>query len=1409
MRAQTPAVEMSFLLRPCLSPTRRAVFVPTLGLALVLVTLSFALAAEKPKEAPAAPANAADLEAKVRAINEQAKALDKARDSEEIEKLRRMRWEAIATFADAAPKEEPTDKWLKAYSAISAVDGAENVDNVDLLVSVGLVNELRYKEACETLRTSWRQMIQADNGPVLGEVAVRMFEVAQQAKGLYEDALDPSSPNNVATNAELLEALKTADKRDPCCIMARALAFYLEPADTTEAFLRAEVRKNFKSRQQSLVRLSHPLILPPSQIFDQRTTKTNRENNAPATPTSIENADSPLMPWHATVEFDKAQSLSHLVEDLEYTKAIMPNWQRIDVVGNYRFPSYDMPGQILSGLDSMKQPFAFFQGRALIGQTVDKNGLTRSAVMYLNEKREWDYRYLDILWRVPTKEQLESSLALQEKQGLVGVHIPRDTFELGRETYRLYDFPVRDTPQLMKENAQVLCVKDRRGFSRLRFVPNKNAATDVSEMRPSREYNVLTTPLVRIQLAYIQQKNDVTKHALNELMEINFFNPLVIVSNKDSKNTKPLFFPAANGKPPYLELDDGNKLWFSIEGSENSPCCYISFTGATAYMPMSVQAIPDGILFGTAWCKAFMSLLQDSGMSEESSASYIRSSMTDPPPPPPPKFMTMLKARSQSQRKARGDVFQELLREKGLNVDKNDMQLDRRLGDLFSVYGFRYLRDNRGNWIMAKGLAEDASVKTNPNGLPGSKEKELTDYPFEYRAKDGKNRIDTAQFYSWPDYEQISFNIIDEHLRKALTFHPCPPMLELLAKKASQKLVHPEQNSPDYLKSAAVSFVAKELPKDVGANLPRLTFPYPTWMCTESVNQQATLTALHNAYCQKIAASAQNQREVAVSAFVLRYIAMLRPYCETQQQTDNLDQNEQTWTTIYRTSTDNHFISMKPILVVQLESARNYAFRRYFHRSIVFYNDFLAELHALNPTDSSTSLFTTVPTTASMQGYISELDSLIHEQMLCLNIQVELAGVLNAGGLRPSALYVWQRTADDYEFLLKPSLKLAEEMLESYGLTLSKRAHKLVAEMDSAVQLARDGIFKYGLRHDWRGVGDAGLNKAVEVAFSKKFTSFAKKLELDGDGELPAEEESKLPQELSDLMQDEGLDFERWLTLKRSLTNRPALAFRTDQTVPPWCACPISYTEQVGFSTERDAVAGVLRGNNAEQIKNWCKIPIDAANENPDAADACFLLGWYWHDRRQPALARAAFMNSAHLQLADAKQNGKANGDLIRELNGYRALITSGAIAEDLPGISSFKTDFSVLLKAQLADWDKRWFAEGYYGPHASEQRLVLQSRALEATAGMWRRRQVWRNERYFLPDYTFTYGPIPDFIVEKLFKSPDLFKKLTKEELEAREKDATEAGRWTLVTESDGINFFDGLKGEWEVKRDLVFLAD
>jgi len=1418
---------------------------------------------------------APSFDEQLKEINSDARDARESGKLELVEQKRRERWKLIGEFA--GQQKPPDSLWITAYKAIEQVDGSESSTTGD----TGLLNGLKYRESCDVLKTAFDEMVAQGDGPLLGELATRYFEVSQQAKGIYRDALVAGSPNQVANVAEIATALQVAAKRDPCCVAAAAMLLYLEKPDPKEAFLRAEVRGAFKKRQKQLVDLSHPLILPSLQSRSNWLPyDADKDEQAPS-PQTLENKNVPVMPWHAAVELDKAMSLQYILEDLHYTRPLTPDFTvffDIETKGSdnqsttVQFPLYTFPSQVFAGTDAGLSPCRLLYGKMLLARSAEDGRGSRSVAYFpvsnpTTKAVEWDYRYLDLIYRVPTAEELDKSPILKRKHEFVTAYAPRARWTLGDQEFHLYDFPIRDAERCLQVGMQVFCVRNRDDFAKLKFVPLRNKADAVAKLETpedrqfpqSSKAPFASTPLVRRAIVKYSQANDPTKHALIELMRDDYLNPLVLVSERKagSPPSEPNLIPGETpDDPPYVLLDDGVKLRFSLSGLPESPCCLINYAGATAYFPLIDRAIPKPILLGSEIGKAFVGALVKAGYSEKQAIEEIDRAMVIDSHVPE-KFRRALDARVAAVKSAAvksggegtdslTNVRQVLSTEFGANaINKatpaqlsfavaasmlneegwhGPPRLRPSLQLMFDLYGFRYLRDRRSNWILVRELMEEDGAATTSGNQTGAstlsteqKRQEQLEarFPFAYIAQDGKRSIDTGQIYSWPAYQQLKDSIYNEHLRKMLAFHPCLAAIEVIDADTSDRLQHPSEHKPEYVKKfqeTAKSQGAEEATggvKDIG-DIPELESPFPVWIVGDDVNQQKSLAAIHVAYLHNLTALSVEARRMSEAESLRRFYEQLYLAAFKHQDIRNALEGMSDAQLRYNAAAQRRRKAVTTLEVVQLESGRNYARRRYFHKSIVWYNDLLSQLVSSDRRASRVMIFSDVPTTDTASAFVDNLQSMIQGQSFVLNTQIELAGVLNASGLTPSAQFVWQRTIDDYDFFLKPALDIAKDLMESYGLRMSDRAKQTLEGLDDTIQLCREAIDKYGLSVDWRNIqASGGKSLASDAKGRRNAAAVRRDLERDNQGTLSDAEREQFDKDCEAISNDRSITFAEWLEWKKTLLEiRPTLAFRTTWFSPPWLAFPVSYDPEAGFGEANEAGRDLVLQADFANILAWCKKPVEDANKDPIASHASAILGWYWLDTGHLPAARAAFMNLARTKAASAKDRGESLESLLDELHSFAALTAAGAIVESMPGLSAFKTDFGSLLEGQLRSWEKRWFAKGRYGPHASQQRLELLSRAAQVQQQLAGMSRDWRRNRYFFPDYAFEFGAVPDFLVEKLLQSPDLFRPLTAEEVKQREENAVEGNQWALITKADAMRFMDTFRLSKAIEKDIVFLG-
>ena len=312
-------------------------------------------------------------------------------------------------------------------------------------------------------------------------------------------------------------------------------------------------------------------------------------------------------------------------------------------------------------------------------------------------------------------------------------------------------------------------------------------------------------------------------------------------------------------------------------------------------------------------------------------------------------------------------------------------------------------------------------------------------------------------------------------------------------------------------------------------------------------------------------------------------------------------------------------------------------------------------------------------------------------------------------------------------------------------------------------------------------------------------------LEQDNANELEDTQQREIEELHEKLTKRLELSFREWLDLKKLLIElRPGMARVPGRNSSILRGCPQKYTREDGFQQRLDEFMADTR---AEEVEQWCAMPLAEANRGDSASRISFMLAWYFSDTGQVPLTRPAMVNLARVEISRARALGDTVEGLVHESNAFDALVAAGGDSELLPGLSAYKTDFSHLLDGQLGDWEKRWFAGGNYGPDASDQRLDLQSRAQLAKWNLVNTNREWRRNRWFFPDYTFEFGALPDYLVSKLLHSPELFRNVSGEEIKQLGAEAVEGKRWALIHESDADAFLKSRRVDGTLKREIIYL--
>ena len=1378
----------------------------------------------------AADNDAPALVAEITRLNTEAEKAKKAGDYEAVEKCRYERWETTRLLATTFPKS--TSVWATAYRAIEEVDGEEEGLRPNAPCKPGLVNRLQYREAAERLAAAWKTVAATKDRILPGEIATRYFEVVQQAIHLYPDATNPESPHFVAAEADLKRALEEARDRDPCCILATPMLQIITPLDQEELFLRAEGRPDFRRRQEELVAISH----------------------------SSKPSD-PIMPWHGPVEFAKAENINQILAELRQADVLQRSSLRFSKL---LLPEagidYIRPGHIFKGTDSLGQPFVYLYGRDFIGVVEDKNGNQQTAITWLDGPGKWEQRFLSLLWRTPSNDELSLEPRLREKQLMVESLPRRHSWRIGDAEFSIHTLPVNETERLINLEIQQACVKPVSLFTKLKSKLNANDQDAVLDLLiPLKDQkHIHTTVTLDRAVRGIRVKNDVSKHPLVELTRqrreqdwrpivrptttgekqsdapaqdenpyLSPFNPIVLITKPDVRPRGPnLYFE--DGEAPYLKLQTREKLYFRLEGDGPSPCCYLKRAGTTAYMPLHQDGVPIQLMTACSLGNVMAGMLKNAGYRDKPIGgnrseveNELRATVRDPEYIPPKllnTFTARVKAKMQDPRNALGvqgarqQVFHEMLVEGGWDgrpTAGHQSTLAAESDQLFFIYGYTHLRDTRGNWIFNRGL--NYLINENPlasgDGVAGN---QLDEYPYDFRSPDITKPIDTSLIYNWPAYIKLDLNVVGEHIPQALWFHPCFAAGRFLKTRLLEQPLHPE----DYLRESK----DYRYKKTVWVGFPlEFTGAVPAWRVDNKADQMNALNSLHYAFADEIleaeAAYQANDEDIRQLASELADARAAMASIRTREERAKASRETKTKEQQLTTALSARLRAYEPLHALQLESARYYAGRKMFHRAIVYYADLLSQLRGAGIADPFLSIALDdngVPTTRTIRQFIEEILPAFDAQEAVLNAQLELAGTLRAAGRSSEADFLFRTIVDRHDFLTVPSIQAARDLFTSYGLVVphdvEQQLSVAIQDIEEIVSLGRRAIRENpGDGERWRELPP--LASKEEKAIRDEIATLRTLLDKQVlDGGLAAAEDRKLDQAVRHTMQPRKIDFPSWLERRQVLLARPIHARVSYAAIHPERACPLNYRDESGFFPPGDAVLPVLEKTKAEDVVAWCKLEGDAALTSDVAVNGSFLLGWYWLDQGNAVRARAAFMNLARTLRARASRQAPGTAKLVDELSAFYAVAYASSISEMLPGLGDVTMPIGNALSLPLYFWELAWFESGNPGPRGTGIRQGAELLASEVDQTLDDKSTTWRHDRYYFPDYTCTFGFVPDYLFYQALTSPLLHKKVAAEDVKKGNVDEIVEDQLPAIDQGQAKAFIDGMTLNHKAREDIVF---
>lgn len=1344
------------------------------------------------------------------------RAAEAARKGGRLEDAEEKRVERLQLVRDAAADNTSDTPILAAYRALEAVDGSGT--------EPGLVNNLDYDEAAHVLIDAWKAMCAASpQGPVLGEVATRLFEVVHQKAAVWAGTADQDDAAKPPIDDQsLLEILTEAERLDPCCVTAIPMIEWLKPLDPKESFLRAEVRPSFKARQQRLLSVSHPLLKGLKSGPGQGPTPpgNNPQNQEPA----AEGQADAVLPWHAPTEYLKAQSLQVLLDETETLEDVLQNWYALygdnspeSLRGRVR---YIIPRKAIKGRDANGNRFELLYGRLFLTSVLDKNNRRRPAAILMDTKGRWEQRMINLLWREPSDQEVSKKPELRALRDLVMRLEVLDKWSLGGIELRLCSYPVQETELLLRSDAKILCLKDAFSLPKIKFKHANNDPDAMDGLLDHRPGEFQTDPLVAAQLQDLSQNPDKTRNVLVELAkQTNIF----VVLSRSVRSTKGPTFFVGDGLP-FLRLQDGGQLFFKLEGDE-SPVCYRETKYGRLVYPLNGRGIPNAIVIGCGAGKCMTHVLGEAGFSTHEAQRAIQEWIATESVPD--AFVKYVRAKAEARKNSGGqkarqggssnvtlaDVYTAVAdlvdsaRASQLGLSRGNQHIGIRdeLLQNFFLFGYRHFHDKRGNIFFSANLRDSFPVLWPNGGYHKPDGKTNREHVFAVVQSDGRP-IAIQQLYAFDDYQQMSRNKRDEYLTESLLYAPSFGTYGAILEDALHPFIHPDDKNPldvGKAKKPEDSPTGNAEASPGNWAFTELRSPIPTWLTLGDEKQAATLKNLHNAYVELVSRVAGK----------LHAVVNGKDQQPAAAPVDARFGNEWRWLRAINQDAD-----AESLLAIQLASARRYARQRFYHRAVVYYNDLLERMPAVELSDPYTLLLEKVPTTEEGRDSVKKLESRINELSRLICLQMELAGVLRSAGKTESAHAIFGRIADDVEFFVKPTFGIMKHLLTSYGLQMEQGCDRAISRLEDVADLASRAISQFDLRSDWRT-----LDVAEQRDIEKKKDSTARLIELidkSTSREKLSKEESK---ELESLRQqdedDRPTEFRWWLERKKLILgdgsngDRFELACRISPNMDYDVrnGCPLGFTPDNAFQGRRDALVNLVVQCKVDDVVKWCADPLVVANAAPVDLAHGYLLAWFWADRGDNPKARAALMNVATLYRgsADAAGDGTPEG-LVHRSNMFRALACANCLSQSVPGVRGARVDFTDALGLQVLMWEREWLAGGLPPHQAVEQAEEIKDMISDARAALTETNRSSVVARYFFPDYSCRYGGVPDYVVREVIEHPDLFKEIKPGEVgsDVVPEAVKEEGEWIQVTKDDALGYFRRLPSRvrlGEVDREVV----
>jgi hypothetical protein len=1312
--------------------------------------------------------------------------------------------------------------WIRAEEVLFEVMGSIGADEFESR-KPGLIDRCEYRKAFTLLEDLWNEIRQEENEFLPGHVVTKMFEIVQQQKKMVGGATDETSPNFLLSEKQLKGFLQEAAERDPCCILATPMSWMLTAGSPEEVFLRVEVRPEFKKRQSSLADLSHPSSYVNGSTQDGG--KTVAEWNAPAELCKAESLEQVLADLKLGkpigAKFELTGSGTRLPVAPEFWRDSMSRKVALLYGRAILHRVRDQEGRLRNAVSSIqdgqwqtryleilwRKPIADSRRIELPKYQLDLN-------TYLSAQVE------EASFRLDGEDYGVLTFEIEDLSRILKIDPPK---LLVKDVFELIEAAGREGNAMVNPNFFKYLRTSKSVAQKSAVIDTKILDEEISSVERKRDRTVHPLDLVTKKMNPIliisefdgdgDQKNGVSPAWIHDDGEAYFV--------RDGANgSEKLFF---------RKSEDGRSLSFQLESGVVTAFMPLTFDSVDSSV---LRATPLGQVMSELLNEAGYSSDEASEELQKVVESLAKGGR--PYWPSKYKRLAALKGKALNDAGLTGheQLCREAMKKLfgwtessepvyyGLGfVGAPPEQKISCLSDLLNpvemwqTYGMRSLRGPNNMLITSRGLTGQQFEPANADGDGQPKKEQLSsedevardennakEYPYDVWEPDGSSRVPIEQIYSWQEYNELQDNIFYEHLTKMLMLHPAPAGLKIIEDFARSELENPFAGTVDYNKEEKSGDEKKstgEKKPEREASYVELSQYYSLRVFGEDLSPQQTafveamnLVACRYAEIFKLLSTVRHE----LARLEAAYSSSMQDANYAQMAADNagrLDKVGSTWNELRIAYTKdaegaraaataaakkrNELLEEKKEKERQLaailhRSARSFADEKFYHTSIVFYNDALDLTSKTQAQEKVFDFFLNVASSKKAEKFIDDVANLISRAKYRLQLQIEMAKVLQQTGFRESSTYLISRVVDSHRWFLSPAIRLSEEFVEAYGLTFSKRMNKAIEGLETLVRTAKRLQLKANLAVNYRAVPAES-----DPDFSALLARANEARENDSDNFS-----NELGVGLALRIAGRRISYEEWLEAKFALISDEELFFRGEFLISPEKFCPAEYTDKRGFVQDGRALFSRV---GKETLRAFVK---GIEPKEFEARVACrFALAWYWLETSQPDVsrARAAFMAAAQCcddeALKTLEEAGSPNG-YVAQYNKFIMLLGASSCLSRLPGLTSVSatTEFSEGLLAQAYSWQKEWFSVGLSASHAAVGKARVESLLGQIAEVKVKLAGDTKLDTYYFPNYTFwKSGCLPDPLLIELLDFQEDKKEKKLKELEEKVEEPAEGG--------------------------------